>query len=849
MSQDYAKPEYTPVQALKDNPADDTEAPKFFKRISATGAALVEATFGGGSATVDQGAAGTDPWLTKQSGVQVLLETTPLGAGATYTSAFIEVKDYASLIAAIASDTLGTASAEWSADGITVNSSTSTPFIGAGSFASHIEARYVRFKFVNGATPQTNFLFQIIGMSNAVSGFYFPVAGPIQPAFPALLTKSVLTGVKPDTTYGDVGLTDQNDLRIGFRAVLSSLNSIASVVLDAAGGPADEWIGTFEDVSNYTSIKVTASASGLIQGYQDWSTDGVTVHHSTTTPFAGAGSFHTPVEAQYVRVRAVNLAATPTTFTLETYFMPVATGPFLFPAGAPINATFPAMLGKNVITGLSRTAGYRDVRTSDTDGLVVRDERLSTTQSGSLFTEGITSHVSHIFSRDKGVEAISRMVQVSAAGTVTHDATEGRAVFATTAVAGQVSYFHTEKTLRYDEAAHMLRYELTGEIPQWPLVGTEQILVGAMEDDGAEGVLNGICHGMDSGGYFICRIKAGVLVSGTKVYSTAFNRNPLDAADVNNLFRKAGVPQAIDFTKNNYLLGSFEWLGVAPPTYGIQTPSGDPIVTHIEETPNNISGTIIQEPNIPIGIRIENDATSPRVLEFHIGSIRGGTHENKTVIQGQQPDGDFASTPADGLVFETDAALGAGGVFLSDWIDWDGWAVAEIVIVTDVPSALDGVEIEVTSDVEAVSPPVRFTIAKTYRPLDAARGYASVRVPVVLDGARIRFTNGASAQATFYMSLTLRTTFSGETDPVNRLVVGSGSEFERILARKVEADEEMRLDTEPTNTDHYIAVAADGTATTSAVWSVIRIYLSATKNPTRIRFREAVAWDSRTAGW
>ncbi len=75
------------------------------------------------------------------------------------------------------------------------------------------------------------------------------------------------------------------------------------------------------------------------------------------------------------------------------------------------------------------------------------------------------------------------------------------------------------------------------------------------------------------------------------------------------------------------------------------------------------------------------------------------------------------------------------------------------------------------------------------------------------------------------------------------------SDFSKLLARQVSNTDELRLDVEPTNTDYYVGKNVDGVATSSTTWDVIRIYLSATKNPTRMRFRQGVAWDSRTSGW
>lgn len=87
------------------------------------------------------------------------------------------------------------------------------------------------------------------------------------------------------------------------------------------------------------------------------------------------------------------------------------------------------------------------------------------------------------------------------------------------------------------------------------------------------------------------------------------------------------------------------------------------------------------------------------------------------------------------------------------------------------------------------------------------------------------------------------------TDGQGRMLVNQGSDFARLLNRSVENTEQLKLDVEPTNTDYYIGKCADGTADNVATHNVIRIYLSATKNPTAMRFRTALRWDQRTLGW
>ncbi len=70
--------------------------------------------------------------------------------------------------------------------------------------------------------------------------------------------KTPLTGKLPDGTYGDVGLTSEGDLRVGSKGIISTLNSVASVVLAAATAPVvftvDVTANTIESVGHGLSV-------------------------------------------------------------------------------------------------------------------------------------------------------------------------------------------------------------------------------------------------------------------------------------------------------------------------------------------------------------------------------------------------------------------------------------------------------------------------------------------------------------------------------------------------------------------------------------------------------------------
>lgn len=128
----------------------------------------------------------------------------------------------------------------------------------------------------------------------------------------------------------------------------------------------------------------------------------------------------------------------------------------------------------------------------------------------------------------------------------------------------------------------------------------------------------------------------------------------------------------------------------------------------------------------------------------------------KSVQTGQQPDGDYINARADGLAFQTSTPLGSNASYTSPWFDTDGFRSIEVFIVTDQVSGADGVEIQFTADANAAVPVANGILTREFTADDLARGFAIFRLPTSLDGFRVRYTNGATAQTSFLLVGTLR---------------------------------------------------------------------------------------------
>lgn len=129
----------------------------------------------------------------------------------------------------------------------------------------------------------------------------------------------------------------------------------------------------------------------------------------------------------------------------------------------------------------------------------------------------------------------------------------------------------------------------------------------------------------------------------------------------------------------------------------------------------------------------------------------------QSINRGRQPDGDYVAVPADGTALNETTLLSGGATFVSDWIDSDGYSDIQIFVTSDVISAVRGLLVEYTDDVQAGSPTVQASQTFTFSAVDIERGYLRLNVEPLLDGFRVSYTNGATAQSNFLLDVALRT--------------------------------------------------------------------------------------------
>jgi len=147
---------------------------------------------------------------------------------------------------------------------------------------------------------------------------------------------------------------------------------------------------------------------------------------------------------------------------------------------------------------------------------------------------------------------------------------------------------------------------------------------------------------------------------------------------------------------------------------------------------------------------------------------------NRSIITGQQPDGDYVNARADGSGFTVkNSGLIADEAITTSWVDTDGFNGIDIFISTDQVSAFNGIQIEYTDDAQAPAPTILATEFYTYTQADVNRGFLELPIKPRLDGFRVRYTNGTVDQGRFFLQSDLRTNRqTGRLDQNGTLITG-----------------------------------------------------------------------------
>lgn len=145
--------------------------------------------------------------------------STPLLAGGTFTGVFEEVLPFADFTVLINTDQSSAVDGfivEYSSNGIDVDATDVFTFVTAAQkqYSFGTNSRYIRIRYVNGATPQTTFRLQTIYKRNRGKPSSHKLDEGIVDNDDAELVKAILTGKREDGVYENVELSTQNSLKV-----------------------------------------------------------------------------------------------------------------------------------------------------------------------------------------------------------------------------------------------------------------------------------------------------------------------------------------------------------------------------------------------------------------------------------------------------------------------------------------------------------------------------------------------------------------------------------------------------------------------------------------------------------
>lgn len=161
------------------------------------------------------------------------LTTTNLGANEIYDSGILELlPGYTQVQTNITADQDGTISIFWYSDakGTDVVRALTLPYTAANGYQSFGTAAtfgvYVRYKFINGATPQGDFYYSTVFLTHAQSAQILNIESPVSPKMIAQMTRSVIMGTTDGGVYKNVPITPEGHLEV---AVHSPRNPFGSI--------------------------------------------------------------------------------------------------------------------------------------------------------------------------------------------------------------------------------------------------------------------------------------------------------------------------------------------------------------------------------------------------------------------------------------------------------------------------------------------------------------------------------------------------------------------------------------------------------------------------------------------
>lgn len=156
--------------------------------------------------------------------------TTPLGAGETFTGTWEDVSEYASVTVMMHSDqdsaTLG-GQIQFSSDGTNIdisNDGTYSASVDGHPVTFPPQAKYFRFVFTNGATPQTFLRIQSVFGKNARTNPFLMVSDSVPSNFHLPIQRNIVTAQKASGEYANVQATNGGNFKVSLEELESGVS-------------------------------------------------------------------------------------------------------------------------------------------------------------------------------------------------------------------------------------------------------------------------------------------------------------------------------------------------------------------------------------------------------------------------------------------------------------------------------------------------------------------------------------------------------------------------------------------------------------------------------------------------
>lgn len=169
----------------------------------------------------------------------------------------------------------------------------------------------------------------------------------------------------------------------------------------------------------------------------------------------------------------------------------------------------------------------------------------------------------------------------------------------------------------------------------WPSGG----LANSYQRIGVYDANNGFFIGYEGTAFGITLRKATV---DTFTAQAAWNVDTLTGG-VGSKYTRNGVPEAIDFTKDNLFRVRYGWLGAAPIYWEVLSPDGEWVLFDIYRHPNTTGGTTINNPDLPMTLDIQKTAAGATVLTMNTACWAAGTTSPYTKISSTITDNTLAN--------------------------------------------------------------------------------------------------------------------------------------------------------------------------------------------------------------